>query len=103
MPLCILSKEYEYDEVILERRLNIIIFTTCWSLGSKIILSTIFNLSSEKALSHVNFYRIDINETNFELTQRLNIVRLSLKSFLIDSSGLFIDNCSYNSMVFSWK
>ncbi|CAF0859384.1 unnamed protein product [Rotaria sordida] len=76
MPLYILSKEHELNEIILERRLNIIVFTVCWSLGSKIILSTIFDLSYEKNLTHINFYRIDINENNLELIQHLNIITI---------------------------
>ncbi len=76
MPLYVLKKEHEFDEIILERRLNIIVFTVCWSLGSKMIFPTIFNLSSNQNLIHINFYRIDLDENNLELTQRLNIVRL---------------------------
>jgi hypothetical protein len=70
MPLYILTKEYEFDEIIREKRLNIIVFTVCWSLGSKMIFPTIFDLLSNQNLSDINFYRID----NLELTQRLNIV-----------------------------
>ncbi|CAF4744988.1 unnamed protein product, partial [Rotaria magnacalcarata] len=73
MPLFILSKEHDFNEIILERRLNTILFTVCWSLGSKIILPTIIDLAYEKNLAHVNFYRIDIDENNIELAQRLNI------------------------------
>ncbi|CAF3366531.1 unnamed protein product [Rotaria sp. Silwood1] len=76
MPLYILSKEHELHEIILERRLNIIVFTVCWSLGSKMILSTIFDLSYEKNLTHTNFYRIDIDENNLEFMQRLNIMTI---------------------------
>jgi len=76
MPLYVLKKEHEFDEIILERRLNIIVFTVCWSLGSKMIFPTIFNLSSNQNLIHINFYRIDLDENNLELIQRLNIVRL---------------------------
>ena len=74
MPLYILSKEYEFDEIMLQRRLNIFIFTLCWSLGSKIILSTIVDLIYDRNLNHINIYRIDIDENNLELVQRLNIV-----------------------------
>ncbi|CAF3983133.1 unnamed protein product [Rotaria sp. Silwood1] len=86
MPLYILSKEHELHEIILERRLNIIVFTVCWSLGSKMILSTIFDLSYEKNLTHTNFYRIDIDENNLEFMQRLNIVSRVFKqniSFIV--------------------
>ncbi|CAF4437946.1 unnamed protein product [Rotaria sp. Silwood2] len=76
MPLYILSKEHELNEIIFEQRLNIIVFTVCWSLGSKIILSTIFDLSYEKNLTHINFYRIDIDENNLELIQRLKIITI---------------------------
>jgi hypothetical protein len=75
MPLYILTKEHEFNEIILEKRLNIIVFTVCWSLGSKMIFSTIFNLSLNQNLTNINFYRIDLNENNLELIQRLNIVR----------------------------
>lgn len=76
MPLHILSHEREFNEIILERRLNIVVFTVCWSLGSKMILPTICDLAYEKSLSHVNFYRVDIDEDNQEFIQRLNIVSL---------------------------
>ncbi|CAF0973366.1 unnamed protein product [Rotaria magnacalcarata] len=76
MPLFILSKEHDFNEIILERRLNTILFTVCWSLGSKIILPTIIDLAYEKNLAHVNFYRIDIDENNIELAQRLNIATI---------------------------
>jgi hypothetical protein len=75
MPLYILTKEHEFNEIILEKRLNIIVFTVCWSLGSKMIFSTIFNLFLNQNLTDINFYRIDLNENNLELIQRLNIVR----------------------------
>ncbi len=67
MPLYVLSKEHHFDEIILERRLNIIAFTVCWSLGSKMIFPTIFDLSTDQNLTHVNFYRIDTDENNLEL------------------------------------
>jgi hypothetical protein len=85
MPLYVLKNEHEFDEIILERRLNIIVFTVCWSLGSKMIFPTIFDLSSNENLTHINFYRIDLDENNLELTQRLNIVSLCFvrkKSFI---------------------
>ncbi len=75
MPFYILTKEHEFDEIILERRLNVFVFTVCWSLGSKMIFPTIFDLSSNQNLTHINFYRIDIDENNRELAERLNIVR----------------------------
>ncbi len=75
MPFYILTKEHEFDEIILERRLNVFVFTVCWSLGSKMIFPTIFDLSSNQNLTHMNFYRIDIDENNRELAERLNIVR----------------------------
>ncbi len=68
-PLYLLEKEDKFDQIILERRLNIMVFSVCWSLGSKMISPTIFDLSSNEDLTHVHFYRIDIDETN-----RLNIV-----------------------------
>ncbi|CAF2396667.1 unnamed protein product [Rotaria sp. Silwood2] len=83
MPLYILSKEHELNEIIFEQRLNIIVFTVCWSLGSKIILSTIFDLSYEKNLTHINFYRIDIDENNLELIQRLKIVSRIFKQNIV--------------------
>jgi hypothetical protein len=63
---------------------NIIVFTVCWSLGSKMILPMIFDLSYDQNLTHVNFYRVDIEENHLGLSQRLNIVRflLSRKSFI---------------------
>jgi hypothetical protein len=73
-PLYLLEKEDEFDQIIFERRLNVIVFTVCWSLGSKMISPTIFDLSSKENLTHVHFYRIDIDENNLEFANRLNIV-----------------------------
>ena len=81
MPLYILSKEYKFDEIILERRLNVIVFNVCWSLGSKMIFPTIFDLSLNQNLIHMNFYWINIDENNQELIQRLNIVSFIRKLF----------------------
>jgi len=88
MPLYVLSKEHHFDEIILERRLNIIEFTVCWSLGSKMIFPTIFDLSTDQNLAHVNFYRIDTDENNLELTQRLNIVR---RIYFLSNLFYFVD------------
>jgi len=104
MPLYVLSKEHHFDEIILERRLNIIAFTVCWSLGSKMIFPTIFDLSTDQNLTHVNFYRIDTDENNLELTQRLNIVsRIYFLSNLFYFVDIYIDKNPYYSVVFSWK
>jgi hypothetical protein len=69
----------------MDLRMNVIVFTVCWSLGSKMILPTIFDLSYDQNLTHVNFYRIDIDENHLGLTQRLNIVCLVsfLRKYLI--------------------
>lgn len=75
MPLYVLRKEEQLEEIIRERRLNILVFTVCWSLGSKMIYPTIFDLSSDSNLSSIHFYRIDIDEKNVEWTEHLNIVR----------------------------
>ncbi|CAF0836101.1 unnamed protein product [Adineta steineri] len=76
MSLYIISNEQQFNEIILERRLNIIVFTVCWSLGSKMICSNVFDLSSDQNLTHIHFYRIDIDENNIELSQRLNITTI---------------------------
>lgn len=74
MPLYILKNEDEFNEIIFEQRLNVMIFTVCWSFGSKMILPTIFNLSLNQDLNSINFYRMDLDENNLEFIQRLDIV-----------------------------
>lgn len=76
MPLYTLSKQRDFDQVVFERRLNALAFTVCWSLGSKMILPSIYDLSHEPNLTHVNFHRIDVDEMELDLAQRLNIVCL---------------------------
>lgn len=75
MPLYLLGKEDDLEEILLERRLNILVFAVCWSLGSKMIHPTIFDLSTDPHFPQVHFYRIDLDETNQNLAQHLNIVR----------------------------
>jgi len=90
-PLYLLEKEDKFDQIILERRLNIMVFSVCWSLGSKMISPTIFDLSTDQNLTHVNFYRIDTDENNLELTQRLNIVsRIYFLSNLFDFVDIYL-------------
>jgi hypothetical protein len=47
------------------------------------ILPTIFDLSYDQNLTHVNFYRIDIEENHLGLSQRLNIVRFFFQENLL--------------------
>lgn len=75
MPLYFLRKnEQQFEEILLERRLNVFIFTVCWSLGAKIIHPIIFDLSSDVKLSQIHFYRIDLDENNETFIEHLNIV-----------------------------
>ena len=76
MPLHVLSNVDQLDGIILERRLNVIVFTVCWSLGSKMILPTLFDQVADQNLVHVHFYRLDLSDEDRPLAQRLNIVRL---------------------------
>ena len=80
MPLYVLSDENELNEVILERRLNVIVFTVCWSLGSKMMLATLFDLSDDPVYLQMNFYRMDLTDQPSTLAQRLNIVVSALLS-----------------------
>jgi hypothetical protein len=74
MPLYTLTNEHEYTEIIVEQRVNLIVFTVDWSLGSKMMLAKLFDLSYEKKFIHTNIYRIDLNDRNSDLAQHLNIV-----------------------------
>lgn len=74
MPLYVLSDDNELNEVILERRLNVIVFTVCWSLGSKMMLATLFDLSDDPVYLQMNFYRMDLTNQPSTVAQRLNIV-----------------------------
>ena len=76
MPLRVLSSVDELDGIILERRLTVIAFTVCWSLGSKMILPTLFEQAADPNLLHVHFYRHDLNGDDRPFAQRFNIVRL---------------------------
>ncbi|CAF1562206.1 unnamed protein product, partial [Adineta ricciae] len=76
MPLYLFSKEHQFDQIIYERRLNVLVFTVCWSLGSKMILPTIYDLSREQHLVHVNVYRVDLDEHTNQSTQYLNITTI---------------------------
>ena len=88
MPLHLLRKEEQFEEIILERRLNVFVFTVCWSLGSKMIHPTIVDLASHLDLAQIHFYRIDLDESNRNFSEHLNIVGeiSSSKEILIDFS-----------------
>ena len=74
MPLYVLSNKQDFDNIIAEKRLNLVVFTRCWSYESKLCLAQLFDLSNDPQFAHLKFCRIDLNDHHQNLADQLNIV-----------------------------